>query len=202
MAIVVKPEVFRQVQYDAAEIARVAAETADVTYRVHPDEGDGDVDLTIDVTVSVDENAPTSRCHIVSVSPIEFHIESGALERYSHPRTMGDVESALTFARLFLELNDRCSEEFGAPPVDDAVSHAHRVAWDVNLYGRASRLGFKARKPRYRYDFRNRHGFSRPVDQIFEQLWAGDQMTWADITKLSDTAAAPVVASRPKLSNG
>lgn len=194
MAVFVKPESFEQVDFDPSVIARIATVVGE---RACPG-----VLSDSDVIVDIDENAPTSRAHVVSLNPITFDIESGALERYSRPRTLGDSEAELTLARLFLEVGDRRSDEFGAPSMETELSHAHRVAWNTNLYGRASRLGYQTHKPRYRYDFRNRHGFSAPVDGIFEQLWSGDDLTFADIVGLSDTAVAPVVASRPRLADG
>ncbi len=191
MAVVVKPDSFGQVDYDASEIASIAVASAEVACAVALEGSD--------VVVEIDENAPTSRAEVVSVDPISFHVESGALERYARPRTLGDLESAVTFARLFLEVCDRGSDTFGAPPLNVELSHAHRIAWDTNLFGRASRLGFVAHKPRHRYDFRNRHGFSSPVDRIFTRLWSADHLTWAEIVELSDRAMAPVVASRPKV---
>ncbi len=190
MAVVVKPEAFDQVEYDATQVAAVAVSSAESACASA---------LDGDIVVEIDQSAPTSRAEVVSLDPVEFHIESGALERYARPRTLGELESGLTFARLFLEVCDRRSTSFGAPDLRAELSHAHRIAWDTNLFGRASRLGFVAHKPRHRYDFRNRHGFNGPADRIFAQLWASDDLTWSDIVALSDTAVAPVVASRPRV---
>ncbi len=191
MAVVVKPDSFGQVDFDSSAIAAIAVSSAEATC-AEALEG-------ADITVEVDENAQTSRASVASLDPISFQVESGALERYARPRTLGDLESALTFARLFLEVGDRRSESFGAPAVGVELSHAHRIAWDTNLFGRASRLGFVAHRPRHRYDFRNRHGFSPPADRIFTRLWSADHLTWSEIVQLSDAAMAPVVASRPRL---
>lgn len=192
MAVVVNPEVFDRAAFNAAEIVRIVEASADAALPGVLSAGD--------VLVHIDENAPTTRCQVVSLDPITFRVEAGALEQYSSPQNLGESEAATTFARLFLEVDDLRSDTFNGPALGSSLSHAHRIAWDINLFGRCSRLGFEANRPRRRYDFRNRHGFSRPAERSFEQLWAAENLSWLQIVELSDTAVAPMVASRPRLS--
>ena len=43
------------------------------------------------------------------------------------------------------------------------------------------RLGLDPIQQRYRYDFRNRFGFSDEVDCVFDQLWSADDLGWHDL---------------------
>ena len=64
------------------------------------------------------------------------------------------------------------------------------MAWEVYAAGRLARTGQQAQLQRWRYHFRNRHGFSDEADAAFDRLWSADALTWADITGLSDALAA------------
>ena len=70
--------------------------------------------------------------------------------------------------RLLLQALDRRDPAFGDPPPDDALSVAHRVAWDVYAVGRLQRLGYRAQRQRRLYAFRNRHGFTDAADAAFD----------------------------------
>lgn len=181
--IVVKPENFTKVDFDA-ELIRTLAQRALESVAALQDD--------LDVEVDVDDNQATNRVKVTSLDPAKVAVDGGALENYKDPRTVGDLESSITFTRLFLELADRGSESFGAPTLDDDISRGHRMAWDVNLFGRTSRHGLHIHQPRYRYNFRNRHGFSDLADRTFDTLWAGDELTFAEISELSDAAADAV----------
>lgn len=182
--IVVQPETFTKVNFDAALIHTVAQRSLESVAPL-PDD--------LDVTIQVEEDQATNRVRIASLSPVELAVDGGALENYKVPRTVGDLEAGISFTRLFLELSDRLSESFAAPELDAELSHAHRMAWNVNLFGRTARHGLRIHKPRYLYNFRNRHGFSDVADRAFEALWAADELTWAQIVELSDGAVDPVV---------
>lgn len=56
--------------------------------------------------------------------------------------------------------------------------------------GRLARMGYPVRRQRWLYAFRNRYGFTDTADDAFEQLWHGDDLTWAEIDRLSETTAA------------
>ncbi len=184
--IVVQPETFTKVDFDVALIRTVAQRSLESVAPL-PDD--------LDVTINVEEDQATNRVRVASVTPAELAVDGGALENYKVPRTVGDLEAGISFTRLFLELSDRLSDSFGAPDLDADLSHAHRMAWNVNLFGRTARHGLHIHKPRYLYNFRNRHGFSDIADRAFEELWAGDELTWTQIVELSDGAVDAVVTS-------
>ena len=161
----VLPTEFTKIFFDADQIKQVIEFTAQTV----PGAPAAD-----QISVHVDEDLPTGRVRITSMDPVVFEIESGAFERKNEPRHFGPKEAGAVLARLLLEWQDRSEEGFGAPPLEEPKDLGLRIAWDVTLYGRVSRLGFKVFQPRYRYDFRNRHGFSDAADAVFDQLWAGD----------------------------
>lgn len=183
--IVVKPETYTKVDFDS-ELIQTLAQRALESVAALPDD--------LDVEVQVDENQATNRMRIESADPLVLAIDGGALENYKDPRTVGDLESSITLTRLFLEIADRESESFGAPALDAEISRSHRMAWDVNLFGRTSRHGLHIHQPRYRYNFRNRHGFSDLADRTFDKLWSSDSLTFAEIAALSDSVTDAVVS--------
>lgn len=184
--IVVSPDTYTKVSFEAEQIKTLAQRALESVAALPDDLG---------VSVIVDEDQATNRVRVSSVDPAELMIDGGALENYKVPRTLGETETTITFVRLFLELSDRLSESFGGPSVDEKLTHAHRMAWDVNLFGRTSRHGLRIHQPRYRYNFRNRHGFSDVADRTFDQLWAADELSWAEIVAMSDGALDPVVTN-------
>jgi hypothetical protein len=48
---------------------------------------------------------------------------------------------------------------------------------------------------RRRYHFRNRHGFTDVADAMFERLWNGDGLTWAEIEAACSATEAARLAS-------
>lgn len=176
--IVVQPETYTKVSFDS-ELIMTLAQRALENVAALPDD--------LDVSVQVDENAATNRVRVASVDPVVLEVDSGALENYKVPRTVGDLASSISFTRLFLELADRQSETFGAPPLDADTNRAHRMAWDANLFGRTGRHGLPIHQPRYRYNFRNRHGFSDLSDRVFDELWNAEELTYEQIVALSDS---------------
>lgn len=177
--IEVNPRSFTKVEFDAAQIAVLAQRSLERVAAL-PDD--------LDVAIDVAEHQATNRVAIQSLDPVVLAVDGGALENYRVPRTLGELESQITFTRLFLEVADRQSTSFGAPALDEPLTHAHRMAWDVNLFGRTARHGLRIHQPRYRYNFRNRHGFSDLADRIFDTLWSADDLTFARIVELSDRA--------------
>lgn len=184
--IVVQPETYIKTNFEA-ELIKTVAQRALESVAPLPDD--------LDVTINVDEDQATNRVRISSIDPAVLEVDGGALENYKVPRTVGELETSISTTRLFLELSDRQSDSFAAPALDDELSHAHRMAWDVNLFGRTARHGLHIHKPRYRYNFRNRHGFSDVADRAFDELWAADELTWAQIVSLSDGAIDAVVTN-------
>ncbi|MEM9565413.1 MAG: hypothetical protein AAGA93_22510 [Actinomycetota bacterium] len=183
--IVVRPETYTKVDFDVEHIATLAQRSL---------EGVAELPDDLEVVVDVDEDQATNRVRVAELDPARLEVDGGAIEHYRQPRTLGDLESLITFTRLFLELADRRSSTFGAPAIGSDVTHANRMAWDINLYGRTARHGLRIHQPRYRYNFRNRHGFSDRADRVFDQLWAAEELTWARIVELSDSAVGPVDA--------
>ncbi len=182
--IAIRPQTFSKVDFDA-DLIHTLAQRALENVAELPDD--------LDVDVEIDESQATNRVKVVGLDPVALHVDGGALEHYKVPRTVGELESSITFTRLFLEVADRLSESFGAPDIDTELTHAHRMAWDVNLFGRVSRHGLRIHQPRYRYNFRNRHGFSDLADRTFDRLWSSDDLSFAAITELSDGALDSVV---------
>lgn len=177
--IVVRPDTYSKTQFEADHIRTLAQRSLE---RVAPLPDD------LEVEIDVDENQVTNRVRVTSLDPVSFHVDGGALENYKQPRTIGDLPASITFTRLFLEVVDRLSETFGAPALDAELTQAHRMAWDVNLFGRVGRHGLQIHQPRYRYNYRSRHGFSDVADRTFDRLWSSDELTWPEIVELSDRA--------------
>lgn len=177
--VTVEPKVYTNVEFDAEMLAGLAAEALARVPDVDP--GDG-------VAVNIDEDAATTTFRIASLDPLVLDVDSGAVENLKDPRRVGHEHAAITFTRIFLEVADRRTAGFGAPELGAEVSQAHAVAWDVNLHGRVAALGLRQHKPRYRYNFRNRHGFSDRADEVFDQLWSAGEIPWAKIVELSDSA--------------
>ncbi len=147
----------------------------------------------LELQIQVDEDAATTRFSVTSLEPLVVDVDGGAIENHRDPRTLGEHEVELTFTCLFLEVYDRRLAVFGAPSLDVKLSQQHRTAWDVNLFGRVARRGLKLHKPRYLYNFRNRHGFTDHADSVFEQLWDVGDTTWRRIANFSDSALQPPI---------
>ena len=90
---------------------------------------------------------------------------------------------------MLLRAHDRLEGGFGEAPGDDALSLAQIAAWEVYCIGRLSRLGITTNQQRWRYNFRNRHGFRDSTDQAFDQLWQSTGLTWAEMEAICLTAA-------------
>lgn len=175
----VTPTVFTKVEYEADVIARTAREVAAQIPGL-PD--------TVEIRIEVDQEEPTPRVAVTSLDPIVLTVESGALEETKAPRTFGESQASLTFARLLFEVRDRLDADFGAPELGEPQDLAIKAAWEASCVGRASRLGFYAHKPRFRYNFRNRFGFSDAADARFDAIWANDQPRYADFAPVEAAA--------------
>lgn len=179
--ITLQPDTFTKVDYDADQLVGWAQEAL---------EGVAGLSADLAVAVELDENAATTTFTLTSIDPVEIRLDSGSVENHRDPRRLGELETKITFTRIFLELLDRRYSWFRAPEIGAEVSQAHKVAWEVNLYGRVAEAGLRLHKPRFLYDFRNRHGFTDHADEVFEDLWSGRTLSWARITELSDLAVA------------
>ena len=67
-----------------------------------------------------------------------------------------------------LRARDRLRPDFADTPPDLELTNPQNSAWDVYCGGRLERLGIPVPIQRFRYDFRNRFGFTDDVDRIFD----------------------------------
>jgi|SRR5581483_323860 len=187
MAVTVIPEAFTLVNFESSEIRSVVEELI-------PAIG---LPADLDVRIEVDETTPLGRASVESAGdPVVIKVESGALEDPKRPRRVSRSGTADVLGRLLFRVHDRRTPGFGEPPPDGEISLPHSVAWDAYCIGRLVRLGFRHYDNRQRrlYHFRNRHGFTDAADEAFARLWEADDLTWADITALSDEARAATAA--------
>ena len=178
--IVVVPEVFSFVEFDGARIAELAAEVAK---RV----GLSD---TIEIRIEVDETTPLGRTKLASLDPVTIQAQSGAFENAKVPRALSDRSVVDVVGRMLFKAADRLDPAFGDPPSDDQLSLQEHTAWDAYAVGRCERVGYTPAKARRLYHFRNRHGFNDTADAVFERLWSGEGLTWADIRAACEETAA------------
>lgn len=183
--VAVSPEQFTLVLFDADAIARVAGDVAD-RVGFPADEP---------LRIEVDERTPLGRALVSALDPVTIRVESGAFEDARRPRHLSERRVAGVVGRLFLRVLDRRSPAWAEAPPDEALTLAQQVAWDAWCMGRLERLGLSAQKGRWRYLFRNRHGFTDVADEAFERLWSATDLAWADILDVcAATAAAPATA--------
>jgi hypothetical protein len=182
----VSPETFSLVDYSAEVIGDIVNEVGQAL-GLGPD---------VAVRVEVDETTPLGNSSVVSIDPVVIAVESGALEDAKRPRQLSTAGTATVLGLLLARVADRLDPSFGDPGPDEGLAPHHLTAWEVYAAGRIVRLGYRAYDDRQRrlYHYRLRHGFSDVGDAAFDELWAADGLTWADITRLSDQSAAAVPA--------
>jgi hypothetical protein len=191
--ITVLPAEFTLVQYEAAEIADVAADVADKI---------GFPDGT-EVRVEVDEQSPLGKTEVLGIDPVTVAVESGAFEDAKRPRHLSERSVRSVLGRLLFRAHDRLDPSFAEAPPDEDLPLREHVAWDVYAVGRCERLGWRVQKERRRYHFRIRHGFTDVADAAFDRLWAADALTWADLQAVcNETEAADVRAAAVKRGRG
>ncbi len=86
----------------------------------------------------------------------------------------------------------RLDPSFGDPPPEKDLTLAQGTAWDAYSVGRCARLGFGDTQARWRYHFRNRHGFTDVADATFDRLWSATGLDWSDL----EAACAETEAAR------
>ena len=170
MSVTVTPQEFKFVAYDAALIQRVAEERLDLL---------GLTDRT--VNIEVDETTPLARTRVEIGDSIAISAESGAFEDTKRPRQQSETTTATSLGRVLLRVADRLSGGFDDAPPDDELTLAQMATWETYCVGRLERLGIPVNQQRWRYNFRNRHGFSDAVDAAFDRIWAGDDLSWAQL---------------------
>ncbi|HVF75315.1 MAG TPA: hypothetical protein VM938_09715 [Acidimicrobiales bacterium] len=180
--VVVTPETFSLVDFDAGRIAELVAEVAD---RVG-------LPADAEVRVEVDERVPLGRSQLTSLEPVTIAVQGGAFENAKVPRTLSDRSVVDVVGRLLFRAADRLDPAFADAPVDDELTLQQHTAWDAYAVGRCQRAGYFPQKARRLYHFRNRHGFTDTADRVFERLWSAERLTWADL----DAACAETTAAR------
>jgi hypothetical protein len=178
MTVVVSPSEFRFVSYDAAVIERVVTGLAAAL-------GLTDLEITLDV----DETTPLARVRVDIGDTIAVRAESGALEDTRKPRHMSETAMANSIGRVLLRVRDRLHGGFGEAPADDDLSLSQMAAWEAYCSGRLERIGITVNQQRWRYNFRNRHGFTDHADAVFDQIWSSDGLGWGELDELSRQAA-------------
>ena len=185
MTTTVSPATFRYVHFDAGNIAAVADSLLAAL-------GMSDRD----VEIVVDETTPLSRTSVAvgDDGAVRIDVESGAFENLRRPREQSETAVATALGRLLLRVHDRLSGGFGEAPPDNELSLAQVAAWDAYCVGRLERLGIPTNPQRWRYNFRNRHGFTDAGDGAFDRLWASDGLSWGELDETSRAAAASAAA--------
>jgi hypothetical protein len=183
MTVSVTPTTFQFVAFDAALIAGVAESLVAA--------------LAIDrpVVVEVDETTPLARITVEIGDTIVIRAESGAFEDTRRPRHQSETATATSLGRVLLHAHDRISGGFGEAPADHELSLAQVAAWDAYCIGRLERLGIPVTQQRWRYNFRNRHGFSDHADAAFDDIWASEGLTWGELDGISNRLGAVASAS-------
>lgn len=171
----VEPAEFHQVKYDAAEIAAIISDLAERlevsnTIRVVVDEATA----LAKVTCTID--AATSDATIL------IEAQSGAIENTQQLTTLGVRQTQTSIGRMLLRARDRLRADFADVDHDDDLDLAESAAWDTYCAGRLARIGVEINEQRWRYNHRNRLGFSDDSDADFDRLWSADDLGWADVT--------------------
>jgi hypothetical protein len=174
MSVSVAPHEFKFVAFDAALIQQIAEGLLAAL-------GLAERDLHIEV----DETTPLARMRVEIGDTIAIRAESGAFEDTKRPRQQSETTTATSLGRVLLRVNDRLSGSFGDAPPDDELTLAQMAAWETYCVGRLERLGVPVNQQRWRYNFRNRHGFTDAVDLAFTRLWTGEGLTWGELDAIS-----------------
>ena len=183
MTVTVTPDTFSYVNFEAALIKRTAEGIASALGIDRP------------IHVEVDETTPLARVRVEIGDTIVVHVESGAFEDTRRPRDQSERATATALGRALLRANDRLVGGFGEAPADDDLSLAEVAAWETYCTGRLQKLGIDQNLQRWRYNFRNRHGFADAVDEAFEQLWTSENLTWGDVSAISAAACSSSAAA-------
>jgi hypothetical protein len=182
--VVVTPEEFSYVKFDAGRITELTAKIADKV----------GLPADAEIRVEIDEGSPLGRTRLVSLDPITVTVEGGAFEDAKRPRSLSDNSVIDVVGRLLFRAKDRLDPSFADAPDDGDLTLQQHTAWDTYAVGRCERAGWAPQKKRRIYHFRNRHGFTDVADGVFDRLWNGDGLTWADIEAAcaeTDAARAP-----------
>jgi hypothetical protein len=174
-SLTVTPESFSFVEFTNDEIVAAAD-------HVRSQVGLEDRELHIDVN----EESPLARVELTSLDPISLTVEGGAFEDPKKPRHLSPVLTQLVVGTRLLQAADRLDADFGAPGLEVEVNTRLQTVWDVYSVARLARGGHPAHQQRWRYHWRNRHGFTDQADQQFDRVWTTEGLTWADLVDASD----------------
>lgn len=180
MSVTVSPQTFRFVKFDAALIERVAAGLVAA------------LRIELPVHIEIDETTPLGRVRAEIGDTVRISVESGAFEDSKRPREQSELATSVNLGRILLRVRDRLHGGFGEAPADDELSLRQMAAWETYSAGRLSRLGLQVNEQRWRYNFRNRHGFTDAADAAFDQIWSADGLTWGELEAISAAVAVPV----------
>lgn len=173
----VRPDTFRFVRFDAADLAAVAG-------RLAAEAGIGGA-----VVVEVDEASPLALAELRGLDPVHLFVESGAVEDPRRLRHFSAARATEVFGRLLLQAADARRPGFGAPPLEERLPNEVRCAWDTWALGRLAAAGHEVAVQRRRYHFRVRHGFTDRADAAFDRLWNEQQpLTYAELEAISADA--------------
>lgn len=174
--ITITPAEFQFVQYDAAEISTLVADLAERLGVANP------------IHLIIDETTPLAKlsAELESASSdttIVIRAESGALENTKRFTTFGPDHARESLGRMLLRARDRLRNDFADTPADLELSLEENAAWDAYCAGRMAQYGYDIIEQRWRYNYRNRFGFSDATDAAFDHLWAATDRSWADLTQ-------------------
>ena len=175
--VTVTPAEFRAVKFDAAEIAALVTELADQLGVANP------IHLIVNVTTPLSKLSAELDVRS-SDAMLVIRAESGALENMKQLTTFGRERATESIGRMLLRARDRMREDFASTPPDLDLSLAENAAWDAYCAGRLVRLGHQINQQRWRYNYRNRFGFTDSVDAGFDRLWAAEDLGWADVIEV------------------
>jgi hypothetical protein len=179
-SVTVTPDTFQFVTFDAEVIRRVADELVAALGIDRP------------VHVEVDETTPLAKVRVDIAEQILVHVDSGAFEDARRPRHQSEVATSVSIGRALLRARDRLHGGFGEAPADTDLSLRQVSAWETYCVGRLNRLGITVNQQRWRYNFRNRHGFTDQADHAFDTIWNSEALTWGELESLSATASVTV----------
>ncbi len=166
---------FVQIKYDADEIADIVEEMADRLGVSNP------VHVVVDETTALAKMSSTVD-GASSDATITILVESGALENTQRFTTFSADAARESIGRMMLKALDRMRDDFADAPGDLDLSLGENAAWDAYCCGRLSRLGVEVNEQRFRYNYRNRFGFTDAADARFDQIWAADELGFDELT--------------------
>ena len=179
MTVTVSPETFTYVSFDSELIASIATGLLGAL-------GMSEYNVEIDV----DETTPLARISCTLDDGIHIHADSGAFEDTRKPRKQSETATATSLGRVLLRARDRLIGGFGEAPPDKDLTLAQVAAWETYCVGRLQHLGVPTNQQRWRYNYRNRHGFTDAADAAFEQIWKSDGLTWGELNAISTLTSA------------